>query len=79
MSAIGAAYPGNTSGPVGASGELFQAVDNNLRRTGVTLVSGKRETHNALNGPFLVRDIGSHTPRYVRKRVPDCMNPPGDE
>lgn len=58
---------------VGATTELLQAVDNDLRRIGVALVSGKGESDNALNGSFPVRDIGSHTPRYVRKRVPDCM------
>jgi len=55
---------------------LLPAVDNYLWRIGVALVSSKREAHDALNGYFPVRDIGSHTPRYVRKRVSDCMNPP---
>jgi len=76
MAAIGAAYPGDTSNPVGASGKLLQAVDNNLRRIGVAPASGQRETYDALNGSFPVRDIGSHILRYVRKRVSDCINSP---
>jgi hypothetical protein len=61
MAAIGAAYPRHSFCPVGASGKLFQAIDDKLRRIGVTLVSGKRETHDALDGSLPVRDIGSHT------------------
>jgi len=76
MAAIGATYPGHPFCPVGAAGKLFQTVDNDLRWIGVSLIPGKLETHNALDGPFPVRDIDTHTPRYVRKRVPDCMNAP---
>jgi hypothetical protein len=76
MATIGAAYPGYTFGPVGAAGKLLQAVDDNLRRIGISLVPGKRETHDALNGSFPVRDIGSHTSKYVCKCISDCMNAP---
>jgi len=61
MATIGAADPGHTSSRAGATGKLLRAVDNDLRRIGIGLVSGKRETDNVLDGPFPVRDIGSHS------------------
>ena len=76
MTTIGAPNPGHTLGPIGATGKLFQTVDDGLRRIGAGPVTGKREKNNVLDGPSPVRDIGSHTTTYVRKRVSDCMNFP---
>jgi hypothetical protein len=68
MATIFAADSGNTFGPVGATSELLQAVNNSLRWTGVGLVLGKRIADYGLDYSFPMWNVSSHTYTYAGKR-----------